>query len=184
MRSHLPSGIRGAVFGTPVSAPNAISPGQNPSPPGIWGQIPPAWRLGLSGVSTSAFCVGQARWLQDYLKNHRRCARPIRPPARTGAEWLRQRSQDMLEDVGMKKPRLPTRVLDIGSVELEAVKLYEIRNERAVYACLSHCWGKTPSFKTETSTLANRKAGMAWASLPKTFQDAIEFTRLLGIRYI
>ena len=46
MRSHLSSGIWGAVFGTPVSAPNAISPGQNPTPPGIWGQIPPASRLG------------------------------------------------------------------------------------------------------------------------------------------
>ena len=46
MRSHLSSGIREAVFGTPIPAPNAISPGQNPTPPGIWGQIPPVLWLG------------------------------------------------------------------------------------------------------------------------------------------
>jgi ankyrin repeat protein len=52
MRSYLPSGIRGAVFGTPVLAPNAISPGQNPTPPSIWGQIPPASRLGIGHLQS------------------------------------------------------------------------------------------------------------------------------------
>jgi len=40
------------------------------------------------------------------------------------------------------------------------------------------------TLKTTQETLDLHKARIPWQSLPKTFQDAIEFTRRLGVRYI
>jgi hypothetical protein len=64
------------------------------------------------------------------------------------------------------------------------VRLYESRGETAAYICLSHCWGKSQHITTELGTLPARKAKIAWNELPKTFQNAIVFTRRLHIRYI
>jgi hypothetical protein len=56
----------------------------------------------------------------------------------------------------------------------------------AIYMTLSHCWGD-PKHKPLTltlNTLVAFKAGIPWNKLPKTFADAIVFTRNMGIRYI
>lgn len=56
----------------------------------------------------------------------------------------------------------------------------------AIYMTLSHCWGD-PNHKPLTltlDTLAPFKKGIPWNTLPKTFADAIVFTRNMGIRYI
>lgn len=56
----------------------------------------------------------------------------------------------------------------------------------AAYMTLSHCWGD-PKHKPLTltlDTLAPFKKGIPWNTLPKTFADAIVFTRNMGIRYI
>ena len=53
------------------------------------------------------------------------------------------------------------------------------------YTALSHCWGtKLPDCLTTKQTLSDRKARVPWATLPKTFQDAVDFTRRLGIEYL
>jgi hypothetical protein len=54
----------------------------------------------------------------------------------------------------------------------------------AKYVCLSHCWGRAYHITTTSSTIRDRKAGIGWNELAKTFQDAITFTRRLGIRYL
>ena len=77
---------------------------------------------------------------------------------------------------------LPKRVLDISNAE---VKLHEADVlETGRYACLSHCRGNSKSIKTTVGSLSAMKVGIPWSSLPKTFQDAITFTRRLWIQYL
>ena len=52
------------------------------------------------------------------------------------------------------------------------------------YATLSHCWGNTGHLTTEVTTFDQRKAGIAFSDLNKTFQDAILITRALELQYI
>ena len=49
---------------------------------------------------------------------------------------------------------------------------------------LSYCWGKYPFMTTTTKTLNLRKECIKWGELPKTFQQAINITRNLKIRYL
>ncbi|KAJ9150096.1 Chromosome transmission fidelity protein [Coniochaeta hoffmannii] len=55
---------------------------------------------------------------------------------------------------------------------------------RPPYVCLSHCWGLRPFLRTLTRTLKAHIDNIPFASLPLTFQEAIDFTRRLGIRYL
>ena len=99
-------------------------------------------------------------WIKNCDNNHSRCA--PRPPA-----------------------KLPGRVLDVGNRGAQnVVRLYETQQELAHYTTLSHCWGKQQIFTTTKATLAQRKLEVQWSRLSRTFQDAINITRELGIRYI
>jgi hypothetical protein len=69
-------------------------------------------------------------------------------------------------------------------VDDRCVRLKESLDERADYACLSHCWGDAKALVTETATLYQYLDEIVWDQLPKTFQDAITFLRYLKIRYI
>lgn len=72
------------------------------------------------------------------------------------------------------------------------VRLIEPRaGLESAYVALSHCWGTSQPCVTahatsenSQSTLDHRKAGIQWKALPKTFQDAITLTSLLGISFI
>jgi hypothetical protein len=78
---------------------------------------------------------------------------------------------------------LPRRVLCIDGPS--QVRLHISQGEMAPYACLSHCWGKSPSLlKTTTATLEEFQTRILWDKLPATFQDAIYFTHKLGVKYI
>jgi len=76
---------------------------------------------------------------------------------------------------------LPTRVIDTGG---NRVQLHISSGEIERYICLSHCWKKFPMIKTLTSNIEAHKSEITWQQLPKTFQNAISFTRKLGIRYL
>lgn len=52
------------------------------------------------------------------------------------------------------------------------------------YLALSYCWGKEPFEVINPQNLARMTEGIPVNSLPLTIQDAMEFTRLLGIRYL
>jgi hypothetical protein len=102
-------------------------------------------------------------WLENCAKSHEPCGPNIEGP-------------------------LPSRVLDIGNAKSKQdgiIKLKESKNHRGRYACLSHCWGTSqPACMTATKTIAANKVGIPWKSFPKVFQDAITFTRKLGIPYL
>ncbi|OCL09516.1 HET-domain-containing protein [Glonium stellatum] len=78
---------------------------------------------------------------------------------------------------------LPARVIDIGT-DTSAPKLCALVLKKVNYVTLSHCWGAFQPLTTTKATLAERQEGIDWDALPKTFQEAIKLTRILGIRYI
>jgi Heterokaryon incompatibility protein (HET) len=79
---------------------------------------------------------------------------------------------------------LPKRVLDIG-LDNSSMSLRITDHERANYAVLSYCWGKTDKMlRTTGSNLEKFESKIPWDDLPRTLQDAIVVVRQLGLRYI
>ena len=96
---------------------------------------------------------------------------------------------------------LPTRILDLNSMpnresmvkdkhwnELFAttkLKLVETSaSECGRYVALSYCWGTTLAYKTTRDTKQAHLEGIDFRHLPLTLQDAVMFTRYLGLRYL
>lgn len=84
------------------------------------------------------------------------------------------------------RPRF-ARIVDVqdGSSDPRLAEVDEVP-AGSIYMTLSHCWGD-PKHKPLTLTLDTLvvfKAGIPWNMLPKTFADAVVFTRNMGIRYI
>ena len=102
-------------------------------------------------------------WLERCQTHHRRCR-----------AWTTDNSP------------LPTRVIDVGSIEgTEQPVLHESRaGETAPYLALSHSWGKAQILMTTTETLEERKRGIPLDRMPRTFRDAVVVTRSLGFRYL
>lgn len=76
-------------------------------------------------------------------------------------------------------------MIHVGDTKVvENLFLYESEGESGRYTALSHCWGKMQIIRTTKATLEQMKKGIPWASLSKTFQDAITLTRQLGVQYI
>lgn len=81
---------------------------------------------------------------------------------------------------------LPTRVIDVGDSSRDPY-LYITHGETGQFAALSHCWGPPQMSERLTTTQDNLLAnceGIALDKFPKTFRDAINITRGLGLRYI
>lgn len=83
-------------------------------------------------------------------------------------------------------PELPTRILDLGDPTAGDLALLESKGRRGDYCALSYCWGPPDSqtFLTTRETLQQRLQGIKFNDLPKTFQDAVQITRGLGMRYL
>jgi hypothetical protein len=82
---------------------------------------------------------------------------------------------------------LPSRLLEISHspdyvVLVDTAPLATTKN--ISYATLSHCWGTKRFIRTTLSTLSEFKSGFSWATLPRTFQDAIQVAKALGLNYI
>ncbi|KAI4941729.1 hypothetical protein J4E91_010603, partial [Alternaria rosae] len=82
---------------------------------------------------------------------------------------------------------LPTRILELcGDSMQPSVKLIETQGRRGKYVALSHCWGSVEKrpLRTISENFAAHQDGIPFKNLPKTFQDAVELTLGIGIRYI
>ena len=77
---------------------------------------------------------------------------------------------------------LPKRVLNVTDGKVVLTEPDD--GEKCHYIALSHCWGGEKPLATNQKTLLERKQGIKWDDLPKTFQDAISITRELGVRYL
>ncbi|KAF2095681.1 HET-domain-containing protein [Rhizodiscina lignyota] len=77
---------------------------------------------------------------------------------------------------------LPHRVVDVGHRE---VCLYDTKGgEAQPYAALSHRWHDSKPLQTTKERLSHHQRRLVWGELPIAFQEAIELTRALGIRYL
>lgn len=80
---------------------------------------------------------------------------------------------------------LPDRVIDVGgSGELCNPHIYVTDGESEKYAALSYRWGTLSTITTTSKTFASHISGMKMETLPKTLQDAILVSRVLGIQYL
>ncbi|KAK0644285.1 heterokaryon incompatibility protein-domain-containing protein [Cercophora newfieldiana] len=82
---------------------------------------------------------------------------------------------------------LPTRVINVGQVGEDFVKLEEtIPTQTDRYMTLSHCWGATPHLviRTTKATLPEHLQSIPLTALTNTFRDAVHVTRAVGIKYI
>jgi len=96
-------------------------------------------------------------------------------------------------------PFYPTRLIELGSIDAEVVKLIVVRNAghrdeqispkpKGHYVTLSHCWGSTgkPFCLGEGNLKFFRDSGIPLKELPRTFADAIHLARRLSanVKYI
>jgi hypothetical protein len=90
----------------------------------------------------------------------------------------------MLVGLGTDRPK---RLIDLTPFndDVGNVRLVDGLAIKSSYATLSYCWGTaTEMFTTTLSTLSSRMSCINSRDAPKTFQNAFEITRALGIRYI
>ena len=81
---------------------------------------------------------------------------------------------------------MPTRLLDLNYRE-DFVRVVDTRRSliQEPYTTLSYCWGKWPFVVlTPDNILQFMESGIDIKSLPKTIREAIQTTRMLGVRYI
>jgi hypothetical protein len=99
------------------------------------------------------------------------------------SQWLDECSSDHdCYDVS-SFPVLPTRLLEIQGPQ--QVRIYlSGANERASYACLSHCWGGVVPLRLLQATLRDFQQEVPWDRLPRTFKDAIEVAKGLDLRFL
>lgn len=83
-----------------------------------------------------------------------------------------------------EKMPLPSRILDLKGPKGSPIKLHITKCESAKYACLSHCWGKSESLVLTYDNLDKLTQRILTNDLPKTYTDAIDFCRGLGIQYL
>lgn len=82
-----------------------------------------------------------------------------------------------------RPPRYPTRLLSIATDPIQLVVTTEW-TDRPLYATLSHCWGSS-TFETLNSTnVEELKQRVPSRFLVKTFADAIQIARNLGLNYL
>ncbi|KAH8595425.1 heterokaryon incompatibility protein-domain-containing protein [Bisporella sp. PMI_857] len=83
---------------------------------------------------------------------------------------------------------LPSRLVEVSATGGDGegtVRLVETRGQDGSYACLSHCWGSQfHTLRTLSRNYDEHKKEITLESLPKTFRDAVEVTRYLGIPYL
>lgn len=100
------------------------------------------------------------------------------------SEWMKKCNEHPLCGQQPLDATVPTRVIDVG-LEDDSDTVYLKENIfSSPYMSLSHCWGKDQIITTTTKTLQDRKSGIKLCELSKTFRDAVQITRGLGIQYL
>lgn len=99
--------------------------------------------------------------LEECVENHSACANHLEMP-------------------------LPTRVIDVNHQD-DKVRVIETKGQQGKYVTLSHCWGdqKLMNTKLTAETFDEYTTdGIPIDTFPRTFQDAIEYTRKLKLPYL
>lgn len=113
------------------------------------------------------------------------------PPKTLQIDWAAKLSAKWIERCNAQHecyqedcpPPMPTRVLEVG--EEGGIRLIITdRESRGPYVALSYCWGKSGNATTTSTNLRERMTGIDWSSLPSLIRDVVDFTRLIGVRYL
>ncbi|KAF1967828.1 hypothetical protein BU23DRAFT_437355, partial [Bimuria novae-zelandiae CBS 107.79] len=64
------------------------------------------------------------------------------------------------------------------------IRLHDSQDERSHYCALSYCWADPQPARTLVGNIEQHKAGIRTLCLPQTLQDAVIFTRRLGLSYL
>ncbi|KAK7180535.1 heterokaryon incompatibility protein [Paraphaeosphaeria sporulosa] len=79
----------------------------------------------------------------------------------------------------------PSRLVAVGTADgTEPIKIVDDSDTGHEYLTLSYCWGRTGNLCTTAETYETFCTYIPWAKLPKTFQDAIQIARNLGVGHI
>lgn len=78
---------------------------------------------------------------------------------------------------------LPTRLLSLAGNRIKLINSASL-NTKAKYTALSHCWGACEFLRLTEKSLDEMMDSISLEKLTKTFQEAILFTRSIGIDYI
>jgi hypothetical protein len=102
----------------------------------------------------------------------------------TVQKWIKQCDQEH-DCMQNRSTRLPRRLLDIQANNIKLIESSSIATE-VRYVCLSHRWGSSPQqmLCTTRSNFSSFKHHIPWIDLTRTFQDAVSFTRKLGLAYL
>lgn len=79
--------------------------------------------------------------------------------------------------------RLPTRLLDVRSKDLQLVSTNRWE-KRCRYATLSYCWGNIDQIRLREELMESFMSAIPLKNLTKTFRDAVNITRNLGLDYL
>jgi hypothetical protein len=100
-------------------------------------------------------------------------------------EWIQHCTKNHEECDGDNVRRLPTRIIDVGPCEPDGpLKLVESLGRSGQYVALSHCWGNVQPYTTTRANLVSHMQYISSSQLTKTFKEAVEVTRALGMRYL
>ena len=84
----------------------------------------------------------------------------------------------------LQATNFPSRLVKVGPDD-EHIRLVETKGGKGEYAALSYCWGQNSiQLKATGPTLDSMMSHIPQEQLPKTIQDAIRLTRMLGLKYI
>jgi len=80
---------------------------------------------------------------------------------------------------------MPTRVINVGKAADDYVRLEVVKpNQNAAYMALAHCWGKIQLLRTLKANYVEHQKRIPLTKLTRTFRDAVEVTRQMGIQYL
>ncbi|KAK8849144.1 HET-domain-containing protein [Apiospora arundinis] len=80
---------------------------------------------------------------------------------------------------------IPTRLIDVNSNEPQNVRLVNThRGSKAVYACLSYCWGQGGQYCTYKHNIKEHMQRICVSDLPAAVADAIRLCRALRIPFL
>lgn len=83
-----------------------------------------------------------------------------------------------------ESPQLPTRVVDVGTSDLDMARIIHSDGLAAEYIALSHCWGGYIATTLTSETSSQYQHALPQAELPANFRDSITIARQLGIHYL
>ncbi|KAK8211808.1 heterokaryon incompatibility protein-domain-containing protein [Phyllosticta capitalensis] len=122
------------------------------------------------------------------------CA-PLDTASEASLAWTKDRLRDCLKSHVCCNVRrsltmpFPKRLIDVLNDRRDGpVRLIDTFGQKRQYLSLSHCWGNSElhpqPLKTTDDNLHQHLEGIPWSNLPRTFQDAVNFVRSLGEKYI